>query len=260
MVLNRRPGRPRLFCVHPLSGSTFCFRPIAAGVGEHLEFVGLQARGLTDGALPFERIADLAAYHVSAVLELQPDGPYRIAGWSFGSMVALEMAQQLTAGGHQVDFLGLIGPTNIVRRHGLPEVAARNEGRLRNVVRSLVAGGAAEHEDLALAIHPLVCEPDFAGSPAGYDAELLFRRLRVLAAHRGAAARYRPRPYPGRCTLVMPVDRHEDDDAVIAQWQRIAGGGVELAAVPGDHMSMVMDPANAMHVARLLRERVTVAR
>jgi amino acid adenylation domain-containing protein len=260
VVLNRRPGRPRLFCAHPLSGSTFCFRPIAAGLGDQLEFVGLQARGLTDDQPPFERITDMAASYVSAIRELQPDGPYLIAGWSFGSMVALEIAQQLVAGGQRVDFLGLIGPTNIRRRHGTPEIAAGDVGRLRDLVRRLVADGATERDDLALAIHPLVCEPEFAGEPSRYDPDLLFRRLRLLAAHRGAAARYRPRPYPGSCTLVMPQARHDDDEAVIRQWRGIARGGVALASVPGDHLSMVMEPANAQHVARLLRELLSPAR
>jgi thioesterase domain-containing protein len=199
----------------------------------------------------------MAEYYVTAIRDLQPDGPYLIAGWSFGSMVALEIAQQLTAGGQDVEFLGLIGPTNIRRRHGTPEVAASDVARLRAMARQLITGGAAEREDLALAVFPLVCEPEFAGDAGQYDPDLLFRRLRVLAAHRWAAALYRPRPYPGRCTLVMPESRHDDDDAIVRQWTRIARGGVESTSVPGDHLSMVMDPANGRHVARVLRERLS---
>ena len=253
MVLNRRPGRPRLFCVHPLSGSTFCFRPIAAGLGEHAEFVGLQSRGLFDNETPFERVDDMAAHYVSAIRHLQPEGPYRLAGWSFGSMVALEVAQQLAAAGQRVDFLGVIGPTNVDRQHGTPLVAARDVRRLWRLVDELVAGGAQNREDLALAIFPLICEPQFSGEPGRYDRELLFRRLRTLAAHRGAAAGYRPRPYDGACTLIMPETRHPDDPTVLRQWHRLARGGVTVASAPGDHLSMVMDPANAVRIADVLR-------
>src|SRR4029077_3089557 len=38
----------------------------------------------------------------------QPDGPYFLGGYSFGGLVAYEMAQQLSARGQQVAFLGLI--------------------------------------------------------------------------------------------------------------------------------------------------------
>jgi pristinamycin I synthase 3 and 4 len=254
--MNSMAAPRQVFCTPPLNGSAFCYRPLAAGLAPVTGFIGLQARGLTTDDPPFERVEDMARYYVEAIRGEQPSGPYLIAGWSFGSMVALEVAQQLHASGAVVDTLVLIGPTNIRRTHRSPQIGPHETGRLRRLAADLLTGGAREREDLALALHPLACEPEFAGDPASYDAALLFRRLRLLAAHRVAASRYRPRRYPGRCLLVLPEALHEDDERIVAQWRAIITGDVQFATTPGDHESMVMDADNAAHLAACLRERL----
>ncbi len=55
-------------------------------------------------------VVDLAAGHVAAVREVQPVGPYRLAGVAAGALVALEMAQQLEREGEQVESLFLLNP------------------------------------------------------------------------------------------------------------------------------------------------------
>jgi thioesterase domain-containing protein len=42
------------------------------------------------------------------LLQHQPEGPYRLAGYSMGGAIVLEMAQQLKAKGREVSFLGII--------------------------------------------------------------------------------------------------------------------------------------------------------
>ena len=44
----------------------------------------------------------------ASVLAVQPEGPYSLAGFSFGGLLAYETACRLTAGGHPVAFVGLI--------------------------------------------------------------------------------------------------------------------------------------------------------
>ena len=44
----------------------------------------------------------MAAHYLEAIMTIQPEGPYLLGGWSFGGVVAYEMAQQLVAQGRQV--------------------------------------------------------------------------------------------------------------------------------------------------------------
>uniref|UniRef100_A0A3Q2DYF7 Fatty acid synthase n=1 Tax=Cyprinodon variegatus TaxID=28743 RepID=A0A3Q2DYF7_CYPVA len=57
---------------------------------------------------PLDTIQSLAAFYVSCIRQQQPDGPYRIAGYSFGACVAFEMCSQLQAQNHAVDYLFLL--------------------------------------------------------------------------------------------------------------------------------------------------------
>lgn len=62
---------------------------------------------VSSAAAPLHSIQALAAYYVSCVRQVQPDGPYRVAGYSFGACVAFEMCSQLQTQNQPVDFLFL---------------------------------------------------------------------------------------------------------------------------------------------------------
>ncbi len=53
------------------------------------------------------RIEDLAARFLPEICKIQPQGPYRLGGHSFGGVVAFELAQQLIALGHEVSLVAL---------------------------------------------------------------------------------------------------------------------------------------------------------
>lgn len=59
-------------------------------------------------AAPLDTILSLAAYYVSCIRQIQPDGPYRIAGYSFGACVAFEMCSQLQTQNKPVECLFLL--------------------------------------------------------------------------------------------------------------------------------------------------------
>lgn len=61
----------------------------------------------SDGQLP-STIEMMADYSCSAIRALQPRGPYHLAGYSFGGLVAIEVARLLRKSGENVALLGLI--------------------------------------------------------------------------------------------------------------------------------------------------------
>lgn len=90
-----------LFLVHPIEGSIAAFRTLTAKLS--VPCYGLQCTK----AAPLDSIQSLAAYYVECVRQVQPEGPYRIAGYSFGACVAFEMCSQLQLAKCPVEYLFL---------------------------------------------------------------------------------------------------------------------------------------------------------
>ncbi|MFD7662363.1 amino acid adenylation domain-containing protein [Streptomyces sp. NPDC059788] len=96
---------PPLFCVHGGMGFALPYLGLAGHIGEGHPVYGLQASCLTGtGPLPGS-IAEVAAEYVERVRAIQPAGPYHLLGWSYGGIVAHEMAAQLEAAGEEVALL-----------------------------------------------------------------------------------------------------------------------------------------------------------
>ena len=91
---------------------------IHPGIGEILVFLGLvkyltdrpvyalRARGFNGGEAVFESLSDVLDTYYTAIKKLQPHGPYALAGYSYGSMIAFEISKQLEANNDNVQFLG----------------------------------------------------------------------------------------------------------------------------------------------------------
>ena len=89
------------------------YRHLSNHLGTDQPVYGLQARGLTGTEEAFENIPDMAAAYIREIRSVQPQGPYHVAGYCFGAIVAFEIAQQLVRAGQKIAFLGSfngIGP------------------------------------------------------------------------------------------------------------------------------------------------------
>uniref|UniRef100_A0A672M0L0 Fatty acid synthase n=1 Tax=Sinocyclocheilus grahami TaxID=75366 RepID=A0A672M0L0_SINGR len=90
-----------LFLVHPIEGSIAAFHTLTSKLS--VPCYGLQCTK----AAPLDSIQSLATYYVECVRQVQPEGPYRIAGYSFGACVAFEMCSQLQGAKCPVEYLFL---------------------------------------------------------------------------------------------------------------------------------------------------------
>ncbi|MCP5003726.1 MAG: amino acid adenylation domain-containing protein, partial [Planctomycetes bacterium] len=97
-----------IFCVHPAGGNVLCYLELAQHLGEEQPFYGLQSFGLETGQVPHTQVVDMAALYLNEVQTLHPHGPYQLAGWSFGGLVAFEMALRLQIQGKSVSLLALL--------------------------------------------------------------------------------------------------------------------------------------------------------
>ncbi|WP_062218182.1 non-ribosomal peptide synthetase [Streptomyces sp. NBRC 109706] len=109
-VLPLRAGgtRPPLFCVHPVIGLSWSYLGLARHLPHDVPLIGLQARGIeNEGTLPTS-VTEMAHDYLTRITRLQPTGPYRLLGWSFGGLVAQAMAAMLQRRGEHVSLLALL--------------------------------------------------------------------------------------------------------------------------------------------------------
>ena len=97
-----------LFLMHSRTWPDMYFRHLPQDLKSDRPVFGLQPPPL-DGKHRIPRtIASMAADYVTEIRQVQPHGPYFLAGYSFGGRVSFEIAQQLVREGERVSFLGLI--------------------------------------------------------------------------------------------------------------------------------------------------------
>ena len=133
-------GRP-VFMVHSITGSVMECLTLAGTLQSERPVYGLQARGLDGDLEPQRRVEEMARVYVEQMRAVQPSGPYALVGYSFGGLVAFEIAQQLIAAGEKIELLCLLDTYVDERYLPLPawvRFQSRGHGRSRaHVPRAL---------------------------------------------------------------------------------------------------------------------------
>jgi thioesterase domain-containing protein len=193
---------------------------------------------------------------------VQPAGPYGLAGYCFGGVVAFEMAQQLARQGEPVAVLALLDLTpadfpTLVRPGALAgyltwhgdawsprERVSRLVGRLRK------RAGHERWTDLSEAVAAYLRkgldEGAWRVAQSGHRVlgRAVPRRLWTPERlSRFAFAAYVPAPFPGQVTLLLSegtTARYSQDPAL--DWAGLARGGTTVRLVPGENGGMLKEP------------------
>jgi thioesterase domain-containing protein len=238
--------RPPLFVVSGLDGHVLVFHRLAFHLGEDQPVYGLVPRGRNGHEPSHMYVEEMAAYYVEAIRRVQPEGPYRLLGHSFGGIVAFEVAQQLVAQGVVVSLLGLLDTIepqynkdiwkSLEFRQRLACFAAEFKTAMR--MRDPFAPLRIRFKrKTSRAISKLLRA---LGRP--HPARLPF--VRINDANLIAAANYQPRRYPAALTLFRSTmrDLHDGADEFLG-WGRLVAGGIELHHIPATHSGIVHEPA-----------------
>jgi thioesterase domain-containing protein len=97
-----------LFCVHGETGEVLGFLRLASYFADDRPFYALRAPGFNEGEECFATFEEMVRTYTDAICWRQPDGPYALAGYSYGAPVAFEIAKVLESRGKRVAFVGII--------------------------------------------------------------------------------------------------------------------------------------------------------
>ncbi|WP_203721003.1 non-ribosomal peptide synthetase, partial [Paractinoplanes brasiliensis] len=108
LPLRARGELTPLFCVHAGSGASWCYSGLMAQLDPQQPIYGLQARGIAEVEPLPSTVEEMAADYLAEIRKVQPHGPYRLLGWSFGGHAAHAIATLLQEQGEEVDLLVLV--------------------------------------------------------------------------------------------------------------------------------------------------------
>ena len=103
---------PPLFAIPGSGGNPVGYVHLGRLLDRRQPLIGIESRGLDGSSSPLTRVEDIAADNVGAIRELQPSGPYYLAGACYGARVAYEMARQLEAAGERIGLLLMLDPSS----------------------------------------------------------------------------------------------------------------------------------------------------
>jgi thioesterase domain-containing protein/acyl carrier protein len=106
--IQAKGSQPPFFGLAGAGGHVLYFYELARHLSSDQPFYGLQPRGLDGDSSPHATVEEIATYYIETMRVVQPHGPYRLGGHSFGGWVAYEMAQQLRKQGEEVALLAIL--------------------------------------------------------------------------------------------------------------------------------------------------------
>ncbi len=212
--------REPLFCVHGDEANHF----IPRYLGSAHPFFAFFHQGEDGRAIEHQSVETIAAHFIHEMKQARPEGPYLLCGYSFGGIVAYEMAQQLRKAGDDVPLL-VVFDTYAPRLHAAAVASDRKfyEPVKNALYRSLIARDLARGKVL---------------SPR-------LRHFHIIDTYDRAVMAYRPTPMDGPITVFKARESWGPDDM---GWHELAAD-VEVHVLPCDHYSMIKEP----HVKELVK-------
>jgi len=249
-----------LFLAYEGMGLTAYAQVLHPHVGGEIPVYALPAQPSSDA--PLVSVEEMAGRLVEMLREVQPSGPYRVAGWSFGGVLAYEVAARLIDRGEAVEFVGMFdsyypagiaGSRDASHERVLLDSASRTAGETEDGRRGESA--AASEEEIDAFARRCLEQGLVPGEITIGQAREMRDRLRV---HQRAMIEYRPRPIPVPVHL-FPARESPTPD-LSRGWRAVVPEHLlRVTPVPGTHASMMKVP-NAEALGEALTRAISQAR
>jgi acyl-CoA synthetase (AMP-forming)/AMP-acid ligase II/thioesterase domain-containing protein/acyl carrier protein len=257
VALCGRGPKPGLFLVHAPDGLVLPFRFLAHLAGRERPVYGIQPPPAKVLIRPGTKYESLARLYVDEIIRAQPQGPYYLAGYCGGGVIAFEIARHLERTGRRVGIVSLFDPVFRSRRMEHLVVGAlltlfsfpAFEAPLWRLPRRILT--AVVHRSQ---------HPDAARRAGGTSAppitsefsRTFYSLLRKHHNHR------RMGPISARVQLIFSERNADYVSRGIEEWQGLTSGGLTTHVVPGHHFNLLAEE-NAPHVAECLIAEIDAA-
>jgi amino acid adenylation domain-containing protein len=239
-------SRTPLFCIHGMDGNVLFLERLARGLSPDQPVYGIQASGMDGVGRPETSVEAMAELYIRAIEEVQAAGPYVLAGYSLGGMVAVEVAHRLAARGDTVSRI-ILFDTRVPRAAAGRSLKKAMGQRFiyhikrgpRAFLRSLYLGPVERGSWQLL-------------TRLGLPVPLRLRVWPVRQANLRAYIAHRPRPWAGPITLLRA--EHQEDEfkhLPALGWEDFATGELDIRSLPCEHLDFFAGKAAAIVAAEL---------
>ena len=204
---NKRP----FYIVPPAASTTVNIADVINSLGADQPIYGLEPLGLENDLKPHNNIEEMAAFYISEIKTLQPEGPYMIGGACFGVLVAYEMASQLMKKGDEVSILILIDY----------DPGRKNHSRFYYISRFF------KYLKDGILLKQINHEVKTRGKNILHKLRIVKNRtINVLNAHNKAYFNYKIPEYEGKVVLFQSSMYNHNSD-ILRRWKELIKGELD---------------------------------
>ncbi|KEK19373.1 thioesterase domain-containing protein, partial [Bacillus gaemokensis] len=233
--LQESEKRP-FFCIHPFMGNVFCYIQLARLLKDHCSFYGLQNPLVEKEGMDGLTLSEVVQLYIEEIKHVQPEGPYRLGGWSLGGAIAYEIATMLRNQGEEVEVLVLMDTKVPSEQDDKTE-----DEMLSYILEHFIHLELVEQEEELVHQQDLLVERLIVEGVLPPDANLTNLK-QIINAHRkclNLMAEHDLIPYSGEVLYFSA----EEGKELFANWKPLLQGKVNKYSVPGSHEEIVFSPA-----------------
>jgi amino acid adenylation domain-containing protein len=266
-------SKPPLFLMHAHGGNVLDYHPLVNHLESDQPVYAFQARGLDGNIIKDATLEEMAAAYVAELRSFQPEGPYFLGGFCLGGLLALEVAEQLTAAGQKVALVILVQSIHPEAMDFKPNTPAFKRWWYQMRKRASLEWENLSHGRKGYVLERLshlwdlvrvrtsIAYQNMTGKNLFMSPELsklyFFEALGV--EHKKAMDQYRPAPY-GSDVLVFRASKQlaglmADENL---GWKRTFHGDLDVCEVPGHQQNLLLEP-NVSRLAKELSSRLKAA-
>ncbi|MFH8596416.1 amino acid adenylation domain-containing protein [Streptomyces rimosus] len=250
-------GRAPVHCVHPAGGLSWCYAGLIRHLPPDVPIYGLQAQGVGDATadepLP-ATLEELAAHYAARVREVQPEGPYRLLGWSTGGIIAHAMATHLQDEGHEVELLAIL---DAYPAEGFRDLPVPDEAEALESLLTMGGYGPDSLEGRPLTTANVVDVLQREGSPLSALSTDTIKALGDIYLNTNHLVRaYDHRVFRGDVLFFRATVDTIDDTLTPETWTPYVTGRIDNTNIACSHKDMTL-PEPIAHIARVVADRLT---
>ncbi|WP_435243134.1 amino acid adenylation domain-containing protein [Streptomyces cucumeris] len=253
----REGDRAPLYCVHPAGGLSWCYAGLIRQLPADIPLYGLQAQGVgpaTAGQPLPATLEELAAHYTARLREVQPQGPYRLLGWSTGGIIAQAMATHLQDQGQEVELLAIL---DAYPAEGFRELPVPDHAEAMEALLAMGGHGPDSLEGKPLTTAHVIEVLQGKGSPlAALDTATLEALADIYLNTNHLVRGFDHRRFDGDVLFFRATVDTIDDALTPDTWSPYVSGRIDNTDVACSHKDMTL-PEPIAHIARVVADRLT---
>ncbi|MBD2801867.1 amino acid adenylation domain-containing protein [Xenorhabdus sp. M] len=256
LVKNKSNNKP-VFIIHPLSGSAMCYIPLATMLDNPVYAFQSPLLYKQWGHESINTVETLASLYIDEMLKIQEQGPFVLGGWSFGGIIAFEMARQLELSGHEVSKLFLFDSAAPSKAHKELNMVKVLGLCLEEIVEQFGAHIDIDLESMNQLTHKEILDvvlntiKEHGGFAPDADVTMLERMIDTCLANSRMSSKYTAGTVNTDTILFLAKDRSHMEEMLVFPnevkerclgWNQHISGNLMIEDIDGHHMSIMFQP------------------